>query len=441
MYGGGPEGAAGVLSAIAGSMITIAGLVFSLTLVALTLASSQFGPRLLRNFIRDRVTQFVMGTFLAAFLYSLFVLRTIRRGDGSEFVPHVSVTISVVFAVAGLVMLVYFIHHLATSIQADTLIARVAADLVAVTDRLYPEEIGDETATPPSPQPSAPTGEYVPVHGKGDGYIQVIEAHALVRVANEHDLVIELLHRPGHYVMAGLALARIWPADRATDEVKRAVEASFIRGAMRTPAQDVEFVINQLVEIALRALSPGINDPFTAVTCIDRLASGLARLARRKTPSEYRLAEDWKPRVIAHAARFPDVLNAAFNQIRQSGRSSAAIIIRLLEVIADLVTVVSQPDARAALLRHAEMIVRCPRWPHGEERPCRCGRPRGRDRAGTDQSAPSFVNIPDWSNHGVPTPWPDRPFRFRSLPGGGGDWTAIRPGLHERGRRLRPLGH
>ena len=223
-----------------------------------------------------------MGTFLAAFLYSLFVLRTIRRGDGSEFVPHVSVTISVVFAVAGLVMLVYFIHHLATSIQADTLIARVAADLVAVTDRLYPEEIGDEIATPPSPQPSAPTGEYVPVHGKGDGYIQVIEAHALVRVANEHDLVIELLHRPGHYVMAGLALARIWPADRATDEVKRAVEASFIRGAMRTPAQDVEFVINQLVEIALRALSPGINDPFTAVTCIDRLASGLARLARRK---------------------------------------------------------------------------------------------------------------------------------------------------------------
>jgi uncharacterized membrane protein len=227
-----------------------------------------------------------------------------------------------------------------------------------VTDRLYPEEIGAE---PDGPPPPPPAGEFATVPGTDDGYVQVIESQALLRVANDHDLVIELLHRPGHYVLCGLALARVWPADRVTDSVRRAVDAAFVRGAVRTPAQDVEFVINQLVEIALRALSPGINDPFTAVTCIDRLASGLARLARRETPSEYRTAGDGTLRVIARAADFRDFLDAAFNQIRQAGQANAAILIRLLEVIADLVTVVSRRGDRAALRRHAEMIARAAR--------------------------------------------------------------------------------
>jgi uncharacterized membrane protein len=356
VYRGGPEGAAGVLTAVAGSMITIAGLVFSLTLVALTLASSQFGPRLLRNFIRDRVTQFVMGTFLAAFLYCLFVLRTIRRDDGDEFVPHVSVTIGVVFAVAGLVMLVYFIHHLATSIQADTLIARVSDDLATGIDRLYPEEIGN--GGPAEPAASSPAGVPGTVPAGGDGYVQFVEPDRVLAAACRCDVVVELIQRPGHYVLAGAPLARVWPAERLTEELTRDIDRAIVRGAARTPHQDIEFVINQLVEIALRALSPGINDPFTAITCIDRIASGLARLARRKPPSPYRLDESGKLRVIGHPVRFPEALDAAFNQIRQYGRSSAAILIRMLEVVADLASVVQRTDGRAALRRHAEMIAR-----------------------------------------------------------------------------------
>jgi uncharacterized membrane protein len=355
VYRGGPEGAAGVLTAIAGSMITIAGLVFSLTLVTLSLASSQFGPRLLRNFIRDRLTQVVMGTFLGVFLYCLFVLRTIRRADGSEFVPHVSVTLGVVFAVASLVVLIYFIHHLATSIQADTLVARVSEELAAAITRLYPDEIG---TVPPRPAPPLPAGEGAAVPCDGDGYIQAVEADAILRIAVENDLVVRLDRRPGHYVLAGLPVARVWPPERATAEVTRAVAATFIRGPVRTPTQDAEFIVNQLVEVAVRALSPGINDPFTAITCIDRLASGLARVARREVPSPLRLGDDGRLRVIAEPVTFPALLDAAFNQIRQYGRTSAAVLIRLLEVIADLTAVATRASDRAALARHTQMVAR-----------------------------------------------------------------------------------
>ncbi|HVL12245.1 MAG TPA: DUF2254 domain-containing protein [Gemmata sp.] len=356
VYRGGPEGATGVLTAIAGSMITIAGLVFSLTLVALTLASSQFGPRLLRNFIRDRVTQFVMGTFLASFLYCLFVLRTIRRDDGDEFVPHVSVTVGVVLAVAGLVMLVYFIHHLATSIQADTLIARVASELAAATDHLYPEDIG--TGTPEPPAPPKPTGPFDTVTAGEDGYVQIVESDRVMAAADRWDVTVELVHRPGHFVAAGGPLARVWPAERLDGRLADEIAQAVVLGPVRTPGQDVEFVMGQLVEVAVRALSPGINDPFTALTCIDRLAAGLARLARRKPPSPYRLGRDGRLRVLAKPVRFPDLVDTAFNQIRQYGRGNAAVLIRLLEVLADLAAVVASAPNRDALRKHAEMVAR-----------------------------------------------------------------------------------
>jgi uncharacterized membrane protein len=253
-------------------------------------------------------------------------------------------------------MLVYFIHHLATSIQADTLISRVAADLTVAVDRLYPEEIG--TGAPAAAEPALPSGSPGIVPASRDGYVQVVEPDRVLEAAGRCDVVVEFMYRPGHYVLAGAPLARVWPAERLNEDLTRDIDRAVVRGAVRTPNQDIEFVINQLVEVALRALSPGINDPFTAITCIDRLASGLARLARRKSPSAYRLDESGKLRVIAQPVRFPDAVDAAFNQIRQYGRSSAAILIRMLEILADLASVVRFPDDRAALRRHAEMIAR-----------------------------------------------------------------------------------
>ncbi len=374
-YGGGAQGASAVLETIAGSMITIAGVVFSMTLVALSLASSQFGPRLLRNFMRDTANQVVLGTFIGTFLYCLLVLRTIRRADDSAFVPHLSVTLGVLFAGASLGVLIYFIHHVSVSIQADEIIAEVGNELAEEIDRLFPASgrREDDAPAPDSDAAHVPADfdpDARPVESDEDGYVQFIDIGSLIALAAAEDAVIRVERRPGHYVILGSTVATIWPGDRLTDQVASRVNAAFVLGSRRTPKQDVEFSVDQLVEIAVRALSPGVNDPFTAITCVDRLGSALARLARRDSPSPYHLDDEHRLRVIACPITFPGIVDAAFHQIRQYSRSSAPVTIRLLETIAVVAATARRPADRAALRRHAEMIVRGARegLPEAEDR-------------------------------------------------------------------------
>lgn|SRR5665811_1591006 len=359
----GAEGSSSLLGAIAGSMITIAGVVFSMTLVALSLTSSQLGPRLLRNFMRDTKTQMVLGTFVATFLYCLLVLRTIRRPDEIAFVPHLSVALSVVFAVASVGVLIYFIHHMSVSIQANEIVARVGMELINEVERLFPQSIGRGAPLIPTNPPDAGflvtfDREARPVGSAGDGYLQFVDGDALMALAMQEDVVIRLERRPGHYVVATRPLALVWPGNRVTDQLIDRVNSACALGNQRTTGQDIEFEINQLVEIAIRALSPGVNDPFTAMSCVDRLGSALCRLAQRDMPSPYRHDTQDHLRVIAPVFTFPDVTDAAFNQIRQYGSSSAAVTIRLLETIAVVAGSVLRPEDRTALLRHARMIAR-----------------------------------------------------------------------------------
>ena len=359
-YTGGAEGASAVLGTVAGSMITIAGVVFSLTLVALSLASSQFGPRLLRNFMRDTTNQVVLGTFVGTFLYCLLVLRTIRRADEGPFVPHLSVTLGVLFAIASLGVLIYFIHHVSVSIQADEIVARVGAELMLGIDRLYPAQ-GRDRAEPDWSEvelPAAFDREALAVPAADDGYVQLIDLEMLVAVGAEADVLIQVVRRPGRYAACGSPLAMVWPPSRVTDKLADRVSAAFVLGARRTPAQDVEFSVDQLVEIAARALSPGVNDPFTAMACVDRLGSALCRLARRQMPSPYVRDGEDRIRLVTQPVAFAELADAAFNQIRQYGRSSAAVTRRLLDTLAMIAAVARGPEQRAALLRHAEMIVR-----------------------------------------------------------------------------------
>ena len=357
-YSGGAEGASAVLGAIAGSMISIAGLVFSMTLVALSLTSSQFGPRLLRNFMRDTVNQVVLGTFVATFVYCLLVLRTIRRGDETAFVPHLSVTLGVLMAIGSVAVLIYFIHHVATSIQADEVIARVAGELNAGIGRLYPTDLGSPPPVPPVAEPVDFERGARPLMADGDGYVQSVDADGLLGLAERHNLVVRIERRPGQYVIAGAPLVRVWPGERADDDLATRVRAAFVLGNFRTPTQDVEHSVNQLVEVAVRALSPGINDPFTAVACIDRLGSALARLGRAAVPSPFRHDQHGRLRVVARPATFDGIADAAFNQIRQYGRTSVAVTLRLLETIEVVAAEVLRPDDLATLLRHAEMVAR-----------------------------------------------------------------------------------
>ncbi|MBN1474888.1 MAG: DUF2254 domain-containing protein [Syntrophaceae bacterium] len=362
-FTGGAEGASSVLGIIAGSMITIAGVVFSMTLIALSLATSQLGPRLLRNFLRDTITQVVLGTFVATFLYCLLVLLTIRRAEEIVFVPHVSITLGVFFAVASVGVLIYFIHHVSVSMQANEIVARVSRELVAGIDCLFPEHIGWGAPRIPTAPPDpdfldAFEREALPVPASSDGYIQFIDTDVLLELALQKDVVIRLEQVPGHYVVAGCPLVLVWPGKRVTELPTEQINSAFALGSQRTSGQDIEFSVTQLVEIALRALSTGVNDPFTAITCVDHLASALSRLAMRDMPSPYRYDSNDHLRVIAPGATFPEVADVAFNQLRQSARSSTAVTIRLLETIAVVARFAHRPMDRAALLRHAGMIAR-----------------------------------------------------------------------------------
>lgn len=361
IYQGGPEGARAVLSTIAGSVMSTAGVVFSITIAVLSLASGQFGPRILRSFMSDRGSQLVLGTFLGTFLYCLLVLRTVRGGDEElVFVPAISVTTGVALGVASLAVLIYFIHHIAVSIQAPHVIASVSHDLHARIRHFFPLSESEEAAAE-APQAELPEGfekGAVEVVAPGSGYVQAMDTHALLEAAVRHDLVLRVEHRAGGFVVRGAPLVSAWPAERVDEGTAERLREAFVLGATRTQTQDVEFSVNQLVEVAVRALSPGINDPFTAINCVDHLGSALCEAARGRLPHPRRLDGAGRVRVVlASPVTFAGMADAAFNQIRQYGAGSAAVVIRLLEAMETVAACAIEPAAVESLLHHAEMTL------------------------------------------------------------------------------------
>lgn len=355
----GPEAARALLTTLAGAMMGVVGVTFSITIVALTLASQQFGPRLLRNFLQDRANQVVLGTFIATFTYSLLVLQAVRGGELDGQFPRLAVTVAMLIALASLGTLIYFIHHVAHGIQADAIIASVASELDASIDRMYPEQMGHD-APEDDPEALIPPGfdeEAVALRSPKSGYLQAIEEDDLVALAVEEGLLLHLVHRPGDFLVEGSPLVRVWPPDRLTPGLEERLAGFFIVGLNRTPEQDVEFAIDQLVEVAVRALSPGINDPFTAMRCVDRLGAGLCRLCARRFPSPYRKDDRGKLRVVARRPDFEGIVNASFDQIRQYGRSSVSVTIRLFETIEVVAgCAAGRPALRDPLRAQAERI-------------------------------------------------------------------------------------
>lgn len=361
LYGGGVEGARTMLGAIANSTLSIAGVTFSITIAALTLASGQFGPRLLRSFIRDRSNQFVLGAFIGTFMYCLLVLRSVRGVEENRFVPHLAVTVAIALAVLCVGALIYFIHHISLSIQAAQVIANVGNEFDAAVERLFPRETGS------GPRETAGVDEHRadhhipadfernsrPVMAQSGGYVQILDGDGLMKLAVQKGCILQLLHPPGALVIEGDALARVWPAERADEAMEKAVNAAFSFGMQRTDAQDALFPIDQLTEIAVRALSPGINDPFTAMMCLDRQGRALALLAKREIPSGLRYDDAGHLRVITQSLSFAQATDAAFDPIRHYGSSSAAVSGHILQIIARLAPHVSREDDRESLRRHA----------------------------------------------------------------------------------------
>ena len=362
-YSLGPNGSRAILSAIAGSMMSVATTAFSITIVALQLASSQFGPRLLRNFMRDTGNQVVLGTFIATFVYCLMVLRTINGVEENEFVPHLAVTVGIGLAVASIGVLIYFIHHSAASIQVDRVIKKVGDDLDKTIDRLFPDKI-EISATQQRQQESLAA---IPtdfdrlsrsIQAPKSGYIQAIDDNQLMQIATKHNLLLRVEQRPGRFVVKGTQLMRVFPAEKIDRQLAAKIADTVVLGIGRTEQQDLEFSIDQLVEIAARALSPGINDPFTAIRCIDQLSAALCHLVQQEIPSPHRYDDRDRLRVIAEPLEFADAIDAAFNQIRQYGQSSVAVTMRLLEAIATIASFTHRELDRTALQRHVDAIER-----------------------------------------------------------------------------------
>ena len=361
---GSADAARQILTAIAAALITVVGVVFSIILVTLTLASTQFGPRMLRNFIGDRGTQLTLGTFVATFIYAVLVLVSIGPGPRGDFVPHIGVTVTLALTVADMAVLIYFIHHTASAIQLPNVIASIATDLSEAIDA---QGGGDDVATGqvPGRERGLSSAEVLTrmetegsaVKAAHSGYVQFIRLRSMVGFAEQANAVISLHHRPGHFIVQGHTIGTVWPPEAAA-QVNEVLARAHITGPYRTLTQDVSFGIDQLVEIAIRALSPAVNDTFTAMTCVDWLGDSLCKIVKWWHPVQVHRDEQGSIRVIAAQPSYERLVQRSFEKIRQASVGMPAIMIRQLDAIAKIMMETTGPGQRRVLLDQAGMIQR-----------------------------------------------------------------------------------
>lgn len=354
-YGGGADSARQVLATIAGSIMTVTGVTFSITMVALVLAAGQYTPRVLRNFVRDRVNQTVLGVFVGTFLFTLLVLRAIRAGDDA-FVPALAVTGSIALAVVSLGFFLYFLHYMANAIQVSNIIRNVAREAHAEIDRTFAGAAGF-TGPPLLRGGWQPSASGLRVVAEKEGYVSRIATDALIATARAHETALDVVVGPGDFVSRGdaVAFARGNPAERArlADQVREA----FHFDSQRSISQDPAYGFRQLVDIAVRALSPGVNDPTTACNCVDYLGGFLAHLADLEWPDVELRDDDGAVRVIAPPGTFAGYVDLACSEIRHYGRADLATTVRLLEALRRAAEASDRPDRRAALRRAGEAIL------------------------------------------------------------------------------------
>lgn len=347
LYNGGATGARTLLGVVASSTIGVAGTVFSITIAALSLAAGQMGPRLLRNFTKDRGNQFTLGAFLGTFSYALMVLRTVRTQDEGIFIPHLSLTVSILLAFVCVATLVFFVGHMAGRINVDTVIALVSQDMQRAFTR-----IAENEEQPTAPPLSFWSDAIVILDGRR-GYLQQLDDTGLAQWAVGKGTAVRLLVRPGGYVFPGAPIALMTPP---VDGGQEAIRDATALSAQRGSSADIEFAVRQLVEVAVRALSPGINDPHTAVSVIDRFGAALCELAPLRLPSGV-LLHDGRPVVVVPNVDYDGLTDAMFHMIRQNGSGSTAILVRMLDVLTAVVSCEHDPSRRAALQRHADLVV------------------------------------------------------------------------------------
>ena len=343
-----PPSARSILSAIVGAIVTSTGVVFSMTIVALSLASSNFGSRLIRTYRNRRSTHFTLGIFVGTSLFCILVLACIRETETYTFVPVTAVGVGILLTVVCLTTLVFYIHDISNAIQAPNVIQSSAYDLDKAIARLFPSQIGEakeESASTSNSQKIELDNSALSIDSDRVGYVHQIENQIIMDLANKHELVIQLLVQPGDFVYETCQVADVFAEPRtisemdddALEDLRQSVRNCLSVGFNRTPKQDIRYAFNEIVEIAVRALSPGINDPYTAITCIDRIQAALFQVKQRKTPSSHRMDEESKVlRVIAQPVTLEDCIDESLGMIAGYVEGNPKVKTRLQKAFDDL---------------------------------------------------------------------------------------------------------
>lgn len=347
LYEGGETGARTLLGAIAGSTIGVAGTVFSITIATLTLASNQLGPRLLRHFTSDHSNQITLGVYLGTFSYALLVLRTVRGAEEAAFVPHLAITGAIALALVCVGLLIHFVHHVATLINSETVIEMVFEDLRRTMMKW--------TTLDPQwdPPPAHTWAEALVFSDERCGFIQQLDEESIADWAEQHKAAIRLQARAGDFVFPGAPLGLIVPATADPTNILRSAMAL---GAQPTASMDIEFTVLQLVDIAVRALSPGINDPNTAIRVIDRLGAALCMLVTRRMLTGV-VAREGRVVLQRDATTYDGMTDSMFHVIRQNAATSPSVLIRMLEVLTVVAECERRQDRLATLERHASLVL------------------------------------------------------------------------------------
>ncbi len=349
-----PQVAQVILAGIAGSIMTVVSIVFAILLMTLTLASMQFSPRIIVSFARDRVTQWTLGIFLGTFLYCMAALPS-AHSLPQPFAPVLSVTVAILLAIACVGLLLFFIHHISEAISVNHIVARIATETESVIDDVMPL---------PKLAGKAETHSHVdlstwntPILSTASGYIRFVDANRLLDLATRYHVKVQSVRRIGQFVPAGTPLLMVHKAERLDAEKITLLRGAFDFGPSRTLQQDIEFGILQIVDIALKAISPAVNDPTTAISGVDQLSRLLIRFASRQMPDEFLYDVKGVPRVNVRWIDIDRLLDSAFEQIRMYSKSDVAVSMRLLRAFADISGSTENLLLRNALLARAERVI------------------------------------------------------------------------------------
>jgi uncharacterized membrane protein len=348
-----------MLISMAGTILATAGVVFTLLTLPLSTVAAQYGSRLLRVFLGDRTTQFVLGMFTATFVYCLASALSIPPAEVEPDGPQITATVGLYLMLAAFASLILLVQHISTMLQAPNIAAAAGAELRDVVLAEVPEQAEERDGLKEGSMILPDTlveKEGYPIRVKQAGSIQYIDPEYILTLAQENDLIIRLLRKPGHIVWRDSQVAIVWPAERVNEELEHQIRNAFRIGNGRTPTQDVAYGVNQLVEMAVRAMSPAINDPFTAMTCLNYIGEGLALFIKHGEKTPYYYDQNSRLRLILEPITFAELLDDAFDMLRHASCDNASVLLHMLEVIQTISQEVNSTKANRELLRHINLI-------------------------------------------------------------------------------------